>query len=151
MVKYQTIDSAYLIIGGFVLVFIAIYISICVYCFLKKQRQKQQNPKFRDPYDLNRNERKEMKIGQKKTKKIYHDKDRFVYKAGAYKPLKSMGSKVIPIPSGIEKGVAVPMTVDSIVEKSGENLLANDAAYKDIISRDSVKKEENSEKKEENE
>nr|CAD2209368.1 unnamed protein product [Meloidogyne enterolobii] len=34
------------------------------------------------------------------------------------------------------------MTVDSIVEKSGENLLANDAAYKDIISRDSVKKEE---------
>nr|CAD2209489.1 unnamed protein product [Meloidogyne enterolobii] len=61
-----------------------------------------------------------MKIGQKKTKKIYHDKDRFVYKAGAYKPLKSMGSKVIPIPSGIEKGVAVPMTVDSIVEKSGK-------------------------------
>jgi len=35
MVKYQTINSVYLIIGGFVLVFIAIYISICVYCFLK--------------------------------------------------------------------------------------------------------------------
>nr|CAD2195665.1 unnamed protein product [Meloidogyne enterolobii] len=146
MVKYQTINSVYLIIGGFVLVFIAIYISICVYCFLKKQRQKQQNPKLRDPYDLNRHERKEMKgmkIGQKKTKKIFHDKDRFVYKAGAYKPLKSSaGSKVIPIPSGIEKGVAVPMTVDSIGEESGENLLANDAAYKDIISRESQKKEE---------
>uniref|UniRef100_A0A915M627 G-protein coupled receptors family 1 profile domain-containing protein n=1 Tax=Meloidogyne javanica TaxID=6303 RepID=A0A915M627_MELJA len=68
---------------------------------------------------------------------------RFVYKAGAYKPLKSSaGSKVIPIPSGIEKGVAVPMTVDSIGEESGENLLANDAAYKDIISRESQKKEE---------
>uniref|UniRef100_A0A1I8B9N5 Uncharacterized protein n=1 Tax=Meloidogyne hapla TaxID=6305 RepID=A0A1I8B9N5_MELHA len=128
----QNVDPAYLIIGGFVLVLLAIYIIVCLYCFLKKKRQKQRKPKFSDAYDVNKHkEIKETKIDGKRTKINFNDK-KYVYKAGAYKPIKS-GSRVAPCPSGVAKGVAVPMTVDSIATISGENLLAGDAAYNEII------------------
>ncbi|KAL7074265.1 hypothetical protein ACQ4LE_006455 [Meloidogyne hapla] len=101
----------YFIVGFVVLVvLVAIYVAICIYCFLKKKRrQQQQKNKSADPYDPERH--KSLTTLKKDGKKSYNKRE----KIKAQETPTKTGTKVTPCPSGVAHGVAVPMTIDSIM------------------------------------
>nr|CAD2173369.1 unnamed protein product [Meloidogyne enterolobii] len=103
-------SANYLVVVVVLLGFVAIFIGICIYCFVKKRRQRQQ--KNEDPYDLAKH-----KSTTTSTKKDGNKSD---VKKGRIKALDGSkatktGSKMTPCPSGVAHGVAVPMTIDSIL------------------------------------
>uniref|UniRef100_A0A914L6G7 Candidate secreted effector n=1 Tax=Meloidogyne incognita TaxID=6306 RepID=A0A914L6G7_MELIC len=102
----------YLVVGVVLLGFVAIFIGICIYCFVKKRRQRQQQQKTADPYDLAKH--KSTTTSTKKDGNKSDVKKERIKALDGSKATKT-GSKMTPCPSGVAHGVAVPMTIDSIL------------------------------------